>query len=74
MSHPAKPAPTRTSPKPTGPAQYLRWLGILCAVMAAFCVGVLVIGYKEPSFGRIATLVLLCIASPLFLWLAKRKG
>ena len=29
--------------------RYLRWLGILCVIMAAFCLGVFAIGYKDPS-------------------------
>ena len=36
--------------------RYLRWLGILCAIMAAFCAGIFLIGYKDPSVGRVATL------------------
>ena len=36
--------------------RYLRWLGILCVIMAAFCLGVFAIGYKDPSVGRVATL------------------
>lgn len=46
-----------------GAPLYLRWLALLCALMAVFCVGVFVIGYKEPSFGRVATLVALVAAS-----------
>ena len=29
--------------------RYLRWLGILCVIMAAFCLGVFAIGYKDPT-------------------------
>ncbi len=58
----------------TGTPQYLRWLGILCAVMALFCVGVFLIGYKGPSFGRVATLVLLVAASIFCFWLSKKKA
>ena len=53
-------------------ALYLRWLGILCAVMAAFCAGVFLIGYQGPTFGRVATFVALCGASPVLLWLSRR--
>lgn len=53
--------------------RYLRWLGILCAVMAAFCLGVFAIGYKDPSAGRVATLVGLIVASAGFFWLGRRK-
>lgn len=59
---------------PTGPALYLRWLGILCAVMAAFCLGVFIIGYKDPSIGRVATFVALAVACPVLLWLSKRTA
>ena len=45
-------APQRSS-APQGAALYLRWLGILCAIMAAFCLGVFAIGYKDPSVGRV---------------------
>lgn len=43
--------------------QYMRWLSILSAVMASFGVGVLVIGYKTPSVGRIMTIVFLYIVA-----------
>ena len=46
--------------------RYLRWLGILCAIMAAFCLG-------DPSVGRVATLAGLIVASAGFFWLAHRK-
>ena len=62
----------KQSSNPTGAALYLRWRGILCAVMAAFCLGVFIIGYKDPSFGRIATFIALAIASPVLLWLSRR--
>ncbi len=58
---------------PQGAALYLRWLGILCAIMAAFCLGVFAIGYKDPSVGRVATLAGLIVASAGFFWLAHRK-
>lgn len=69
-----KPAPPSSDArKPaTEPALYLRWLSILCAVMTVFCLGVFIIGYQGPSFGRIATLIALCIASPVCLWLSRR--
>lgn len=57
-----------------GPALYLRWLALLCAVMAAFCLGVFAIGYKDPSIGRIATLVALIAAGAICLWLSQRKS
>lgn len=54
--------------------RYLRWLAILCAVMALFCLGVFAIGYKGPSFGRIATLIALIAASAICLWLSRRAS
>ena len=50
-----------------GTPLYLRWLGLLCAVMAVFCLGVFLIGYKDLSFGRVATFLALCVASPVCL-------
>lgn len=58
-------APQRSS-APQEAALYLRWLGILCAIMAAFCLGVFAIGYKDPSVGRVATLAGLIVASAGF--------
>lgn len=58
---------------PTGPRIYLHWLSLLCAVMALFCLGVFVIGYKTPSFGRVATFVLLVVGSITFRALSKRR-
>ncbi|MDD7368466.1 MAG: hypothetical protein PUG40_00385 [Berryella intestinalis] len=53
---------------------YLTWLGILCAVMATFGIGVFIIGYKDPSMGRVMTVVVLYLASGLLLWRARRKA
>lgn len=55
-----------------GTPLYLRWLGLLCAVMALFCLGVFLIGYKDLSLGRVATFLALCVASPVCFWLSKR--
>lgn len=70
ISNPA--TPQRSSPSQNA-ALYLRWLGILCAIMAAFCAGIFLIGYKDPSVGRVATLAGLIVASAGFFWLAHRK-
>ena len=48
--------------------QYLTWIAILCLVMAAFGVGIFVIGYQDPSFG-----VLLLASVALFV-ASKRLG
>ncbi|MEC4176379.1 hypothetical protein VIN30_07940 [Adlercreutzia sp. R7] len=70
---PATP-PTQSASELKGAALYLRWLGMLCTVMALFCLGVFAIGYKEPSFGRIATLIALAVAAIICLWFSKRKS
>lgn len=64
----------KSAARPTGAATYLRWLSLLCALMALFCVGVFLIGYKDPSFGRVATLVALVVASAVCWWLSKRQA
>ena len=64
--------PAVPSRAPQGAPLYLRWLGILCAIMAVFCLAGFLIGYKDPSLGRLATFIALCIASPVCLWLSKR--
>ena len=42
---------------------YAKWLAVLCAGMATFGVGVMAIGYKAPTFGLVATVVLLLAAA-----------
>ncbi|MEG0071236.1 MAG: hypothetical protein RR381_05105 [Raoultibacter sp.] len=42
---------------------YLKWIAILCAVMAAFCLAIFAVGYKDLSVARVATVVVLLIAS-----------
>lgn len=59
---------------PQGPVLYLRWLGILCVIMAVFCLGIFLIGYKDPSFGRIATLIGLIAGAAVCFWLSRRKS
>lgn len=56
----------------TETATYMKWLAILCAVMAVFGLSVFVIGYKDPSFGRVATIVGLLAASGLLTWRYRR--
>lgn len=57
----------------TETATYMKWLAILCAVMAVFGLAVFVIGYKDPSFGRVATVVALLVASGLLTWGSRRR-
>ena len=54
-------------------ARYLKWLAALCAVIACFGVAVLCVGYKPPSFGRIATIVVLLLAAAALIWHYRRK-
>ena len=54
--------------------QYLTGRAIRCLVMAAFGVGIFVIGYQDPSFGRVATIVVLLLASVALFVASKRLG
>lgn len=55
-------------------ALYLKWLSILCAVMAVFGLGIFIIGYKDMSFGRVATVVVLVAGSVALGLLSHKKG
>ena len=57
----------------TSLSTYLKWLSMLCAVLALFGIGIFIIGYKDPSFGRVATVVLLIIAAIVLGLLSRRK-
>ena len=46
-----------------GARLYAKWLAALCAGMALFGAGVMVVGYKEPTVGLIATVALLIAAA-----------
>lgn len=50
---------------------YFKWLAILCAGMAAFGAGVMLVGYKAPAVGLVATVVLLLVAAALLVRKAK---
>lgn len=52
---------------------YERWLSVLCAGMAVFGMGVMLVGYKAPTVGLVATVVMLVGASALFAIKAKRN-
>ena len=69
---PSSPTRKKEGAPLAGAPLYLRWLSLLCAVMALFCVGVFVIGYKDPRFGRVATLVALVVASVALLLASTR--
>ncbi len=46
--------------------RYFRWLCALCVVMLLFTCAVLIVGYKDLSMGRGATMALLVILSIVF--------
>lgn len=41
---------------------YMKWLSILCLVMALFGTAVMLVGYKAPTIGLVATLVIAAAA------------
>ena len=51
---------------------YLKWLSILCVVLAAFGVGIFAVGYQPLSVGRVATICLLVAAAAVLAWLSCR--
>lgn len=51
---------------------YETWLSVLCAGMAIFGVGVMLVGYKAPTVGLVATVAMLVGASALFAIKAKQ--
>ena len=46
----------------SGTPLYLKWLSMLCLLMAVFGILVFAIGYKPLSFGRVATVAALLAA------------
>lgn len=51
---------------------YLKWLSVLCAVLAVFGVGIFLVGYQPLSVGRVATICLLVVAAVVLAWLSRR--
>ena len=51
---------------------YLKWLSVLCVVLAAFGVGIFLVGYQPLSVGRVATICLLVVAAAVLAWLSCR--
>ncbi len=51
---------------------YLKWLSIVCVVLAAFGVGIFAVGYQPLSVGRVATICLLVAAAAVLAWLSRR--
>ena len=52
---------------------YERWLSVLCAGMAVFGIGVMFVGYKAPTVGLVATVVMPVAASALLAMKAGRN-
>lgn len=51
---------------------YLKWLSVLCVVLAAFGVGIFAVGYQPLSVGRVATICLLVAAAAVLVWFSHR--
>ena len=47
---------------------YMKWLSILCLVMALFGTAVMLVGYKAPAIGLVATVAALVIAAAALSW------
>lgn len=52
---------------------YAKWLAVLCAGMAAFGVGVMAVGYKAPTFGLVATVVVLLAAAAALAFKTRKR-
>lgn len=52
---------------------YLKWIAILCVIMAAFAVGIIFIGYKDLSIGRAMTVICLLITAGACGFISKKK-
>ena len=52
---------------------YMKWLSILCLVMAMFGTAVMLVGYKAPTIGLVATVAALIIAAAALAWKAQGR-
>lgn len=52
---------------------YMKWLSILCLVMALFGTAIMLVGYKAPTIGLVATVAALIIAAAALAWKAQRR-
>ena len=52
---------------------YMKWLSILCLVMALFGTAVMLVGYKVPTIGLVATVATLVIAAAALGWKARER-
>ena len=53
---------------------YMKWLSILCLVMALFGTAVMLVGYKAPTIGLVATVAALVIAAAALAWKARERS
>ena len=51
---------------------YMKWLSGLCLVMALFGTAVMLVGYKAPTIGLVATVAALVVAAGALGW--KSRG
>ena len=51
---------------------YMKWLSVLCLVMALFGTAVMLVGYKAPTIGLVATVAALVVAAAALGW--KSRG
>ena len=52
--------------------RFLRYIGYMCIVLIGLALGVLLIGYQQPTFGKVATIVLLVVGASVCFALAHR--
>lgn len=52
---------------------YMKWLSMLCLVMALFGTAVMLVGYKAPTIGLVATVAMLVIAAAALGWKARGR-
>lgn len=52
---------------------YMKWLSILCLVMALFGTAVMLVGYKAPAIGLVATVAVLVVAAAALSWKARKR-
>lgn len=50
---------------------YAKWLSMLCAAMAVFGAGVMLVGYKSPTFGLVGTVIVLVVGAVLLAFKAR---
>ena len=51
----------------------MKWLSTLCLVMALFGTAVMLVGYKAPTIGLVATVAVLVVAAAALSWKARKR-